>query len=224
MNPFFSSCLSKFNGLIALCIVGVSAFSGSAMANQIRDLQDEVMKRGISSEAVNRAMKDDFGFSKSVFPYYEPPNSCSNPLPAMGGRFWNGVFKSACDNHDRCYATPGELQSTCDSHFLDEMLKICERRSEFTCSAEAKTMYSAVWAVGESAYDSAQREQRLYIKSVLDWLKSAGTVFRTNNYISTGILVKSATSLSRDSRRGKDLGSRHDFSASSLRENWHLFQ
>jgi hypothetical protein len=32
-----------------------------------------------------------------------------------------------------------------------------------------------------------------------------------------------ATSLSRDSRRGKDFGFRRDFSASSLRECWHLF-
>jgi hypothetical protein len=32
-----------------------------------------------------------------------------------------------------------------------------------------------------------------------------------------------ATSLSRDSRRGKDLGFRHDFSVASLGENWHLF-
>jgi hypothetical protein len=36
-------------------------------------------------------------------------------------------------------------------------------------------------------------------------------------------LLNMATSLSRDSRRGKDFGFRRDFSASSLRECWHLF-
>jgi hypothetical protein len=36
-------------------------------------------------------------------------------------------------------------------------------------------------------------------------------------------LLHQATSLSRDSRRGKDLGFSHDFSAASLGESWHLF-
>lgn len=191
MKSFFSSRLSKFNGLITLCIVGVNTFSGSAMATPVRDVQDEVMKRGMLSEDVNRAMKNDFGFPNSAFPYYEPPNGCSNPLPTVGGRSSNRVFKSACDGHDRCYATPGESKSTCDSQFLDEMLKICESRSELTCSAEARTMYSAVWSAGASAYNSAQKEQRSYIQSVLGWLRSAGTVFRTNSRISTDILIKS---------------------------------
>jgi hypothetical protein len=37
-------------------------------------------------------------------------------------------------------------------------------------------------------------------------------------------ILSMATSLSRDSRRGKDLGFRHDFSVASLGENWHLFE
>jgi hypothetical protein len=40
---------------------------------------------------------------------------------------------------------------------------------------------------------------------------------------SIGLFFATATSLSRDSRRGKDLGFSHDFSAASLGENWHLF-
>ncbi|NJM20841.1 MAG: hypothetical protein HC836_04545 [Richelia sp. RM2_1_2] len=49
------------------------------MANPIADLQNEVAKRDISPEDVDKAMRAKF--PESSFPYYAPPNGCSTPIP-----------------------------------------------------------------------------------------------------------------------------------------------
>ena len=121
MKSFFSSRVSKFNALMALCALGITTFGVPAVAaDRNRELQDEVTKRGISPEQVNRALKDKF--PNSNFPYYEPVNGCSNRRADIG---WNKVFEDACNNHDRCYTTVGELKLNCDDLLLIEMAKIC---------------------------------------------------------------------------------------------------
>jgi len=90
MNLFFSSHVSKLAGLITLCTLGITIFSTPAMADPIRDLQNEAIKQGKSPEDVNQAMR--VGFPESDFPYFAPVNGCSNPAPGLGMRFWGGLI------------------------------------------------------------------------------------------------------------------------------------
>lgn len=187
MKLFFYFRISKLNELMIICVLGITTFSMPAMANPIRDLQDEVTKRGISPEDVNTAMRKRF--PNSDFTYYEPPNGCSNPLPGFDRE--NIVFKGACNNHDRCYATPGKRRNICDVEMLREMLRICSKIPISKCSYWAERYYDGVDEFGQNAYEAAQRQQTEYIKSVNEWLNTPNaTVFQTNSYINTGIAVR----------------------------------
>ena len=178
MKSFFSSRVSKFKVLMALCALGITTFGVPAVAaDRNRELQDEISKRGISPEEVNRALKDKF--PNSNFPYYEPVNGCSNPAD-IG---WNKVFEDACNNHDRCYTTVGELKLNCDDLLLIEMAKICKLRDyqNEPCTTAAKTYYIAVRSpVGQFIYDTSQKKQNEYIDSVYDWLNFIAGVWNSS--------------------------------------------
>jgi hypothetical protein len=189
MKPFFSSRISSLNQLMIFCILGVTTFSMPAMANPVRDLQDEVIKRGISPENVNIAVKARF--PNSAFPYYEPVDGCSAP-----GYYFtyssNRWFKDACDNHDVCYMTPGKSRLTCDVLFREKLFKVCETTSNLECRITAEVYYNAVRKYGEEFYNKAQKKQSDYLKSVYEWLNIPVNtrVFQTNSYINTGISVR----------------------------------
>jgi hypothetical protein len=187
MKSLFSR-LSKFNRLIALCVVSVSAFSSSAIANPIRDLQDEVTKRDISPEDVNREMRKRF--PDSDFPYYGLVNGCSTPVLLFPLTYnANRWFKGACDNHDVCYMTPSKSRFTCDVLFREELFKVCEITSNLECRTTAEVYYNKVSENGQKFYDAAQSKQSDYIKSVYAWLSTLETiiVFSTNRFVDTGI-------------------------------------
>ena len=46
-------------------------------------------------------------------------------LPAY---HYKGVFREACNNHDRCYATPGAVKPQCERNFLRDMSRACKIR------------------------------------------------------------------------------------------------
>lgn len=141
--------------------------------DEISKLQSEVSKRSKSPEEVNRAMREKF--PNSSFPYYEPANGCSTPKGISWGWGNNDLFKSACDNHDICYTTPGNPKGYCDRKMLSEMFQICEGGS-FLCKSWARDYYNAVNLGAQSAYDTAQKQEREYIKSIYAWLSNiAGT-------------------------------------------------
>jgi len=110
-------------------------------------------------------------FPNSSFPYYEPANGCSTPKGISWGWGNNDLFKSACDNHDICYTTPGNPKGYCDRKMLSEMFKICEGGS-LLCKSWARDYYSAVNLGAQGAYDTAQKQEGEYIKSVHTWLNS----------------------------------------------------
>ena len=144
-----------------------TASSSTPAQDDLSKLQSEVFKRGKSPEDVNRAMSDKF--PNSSFPYYEPANGCSTPKGISWGWGNNDLFKSACDNHDICYTTPGNPKGYCDKKMLSEMFKICENGSSL-CKSWAQDYYSAVNLGAQGAYDTAQKQEREYIKAVYAWL------------------------------------------------------
>lgn len=191
MKSFCSSYVSKFIKLMIFCSLGVTTLSIPVMAaDKNRELQNEISKRGISPEEVNKAMRDRF--PDSDFPYFAPVNGCSTPWFTIslvqGSNRW---FSSACNNHDRCYATPGKSKSICDGQMWREMSQICESISNIECRTTAAVYYEAVYSAQEAqkAYDIAQRSQLEYIESVYAWLNNR--VFYTNHFVNTGILVSS---------------------------------
>jgi Group XII secretory phospholipase A2 precursor (PLA2G12) len=192
MKPFFSFRISSLHQLLIFCVLSVTTVSMPTLASPIRDLQDEVTKRGISPEDVNQAMRARF--PKSNFPYHEPVNGCSNPVYPRNYS-WNGVFRDACNNHDRCYATPTRTKGVCDDEFLVEMSRICESApfgSVTVCRTVGATYYKAVDEFGREYYDTAQSKQASYIRDVYDWLSTLKvTTFQTNSYINTGISIRS---------------------------------
>lgn len=191
MKSLFSR-ISSLNQLIIFCVLGVTTFSMPTMANPIADLQNEVAKRDISPEDVDKAMRAKF--PESSFPYYAPPNGCSTPIPLP----LNILFREVCNNHDICYTTPGRPKSVCDDKFLVEMSRMCESRIsvlDTLCQTDSALIYyKAVDEFGNSNYDAAQSNQLSYIRGVYEWLNTLTftRVFQTNSYISTGISVTSS--------------------------------
>lgn len=89
-------------------------------------------------------------------------NGCSD-----GGRLspFNGVFKSACDAHDRCYGEIGKPRSKCDKDFRDDMRNICASLISGECLVVAEAYYAAVRThPAHIAYRRAQRHARAEAK------------------------------------------------------------
>jgi hypothetical protein len=171
---------------MTLCALGVVKSSVPVMAaDSIRELKNEVSKRAISPEDVNLGMRNTF--PDSSFPYYEPANGCSNPLD-FGD--WNRVFENACNNHDICYTTPGNIKEHCDSQMLREMLRICATMPNSSCTTFAERYYFGIDEFGQSAYSAAQSQQSKYIENVYAWLNTQkANVFYTNSFVETSISV-----------------------------------
>jgi hypothetical protein len=154
----------------------------ASQAKAIVDLQKEVKDKDKSLKDVDSAMKDKFQFPKSCFPYYEPVDGCSAP-DSWKLKKWNGVFESACNKHDICYTTPGNTKELCDHQMLRNMLEICTHTSDFPSQKERKDCESSAEGYYDGldmnpllrvshAYNTAQDQERKYIKSVYDWLNS----------------------------------------------------
>lgn len=183
LKPSIEKMLNRITSSIATCTIFgfIATFcpplygtdrvmaQSPRVQDELSKLRSEVSKRGKSPEDVNRAMRDKF--PNSSFPYYEPANGCSTPKGISWGWGNNDLFKSACDNHDICYTTPGNPKGYCDRKMLSEMFKICENGS-FLCKSWARDYYSAVNLGAQDAYDTAQKQEGEYIKSVYAWLNS----------------------------------------------------
>lgn len=175
MKLFFSTFISN-NVLVGICVLCLTAFGVPAIAaDRNRELQDEISKRGISPEDVNKALKDKF--PNSNFPYYEPVNGCNNPIWGYGA--WNKVLEGACNNHDRCYMTVGKLKGACDHVMRGEILRICVRRND-PCPTVAETYYVMVSNFGGEEYSISQKRQEEYIKSVYGWLNLIPGVWKSS--------------------------------------------
>jgi Group XII secretory phospholipase A2 precursor (PLA2G12) len=176
----FFGCITIFS-LPLYEVKGLMAQSLPAQ-EEISKLQGEISRQGKSLEDVNRAMRDRF--PSSDFPYYEGPNGCSYSPDSNWFNSGSG-FKSACDTHDRCYATIRKSKDTCDDNFKNDMDRICAVGVPGdACRTAAKLYYGAVIQHGSSAYATAQKQQREYIKSIYAWLSGiAGIWDSTEGFI-----------------------------------------
>eukprot|EP01083_Nonionella_stella_P001117 3236_1 len=70
------------------------------------------------------------------------------------------LMEPACDVHDICYQTPGLTKDTCDDHFHDNMIAICD--GDAICKANAWIMYTAVSEASEAqeGYDAGQKRAK----------------------------------------------------------------
>ena len=79
------------------------------------------------------------------------------------------IFKPACDWHDWCYSCEGEAagystQASCDDKFLSIMSSTCDGLAALSpalylsCKAAAFLYFSAVSALGKSAFDEARKD------------------------------------------------------------------
>lgn len=82
-----------------------------------------------------------------------PSDGCSSPISSP----YNSKFRNACNEHDRCYSTPGKSKSSCDSEFLDDMIDTCFYL-DLACLGAANTYAGAVAfsPQGQEAYDDSQ--------------------------------------------------------------------
>jgi RHS repeat-associated protein len=128
-------------------------------------------KNNLLTYVVNNPIiyQDKLGLKKCQNP--PNPNGCG------GAGSWDVVpdyyfyfidFTAACNAHDICYATCGKTKSECDGLFIHDMLSICQHyRNQWwsplnwamydTCGSIAAAYYDAVWMVGQSYYDNAQK-------------------------------------------------------------------
>ena len=170
-SPIAACTIFSFVATFCLSMYGVERVMAQSQ-NEISKLQAKVREKDESPKDVDGAMSGKF--SKTSFPYYEPPDGCSTPFP--GGIAWgwgnNELFKRACDNHDICYTTPGNPKPYCDEKFLSDMLRICETGS-YLCNSWARDYYTGVVAGAQSAYDTAQRQETEYIRDVYSWLNTS---------------------------------------------------
>jgi hypothetical protein len=54
-------------------------------------------------------------------------DGCSTPLYDGISAKFKEVFEAACNDHDRCYSTPGMSKGTCDINFKNRMISLCEK-------------------------------------------------------------------------------------------------
>jgi hypothetical protein len=68
------------------------------------------------------------------------------------------VFKSACNNHDICYSTPGAPRERCDKNFYFDMESACKSNYWFDgpCVAAAQIWYAGIRLKGQSSFDGDQ--------------------------------------------------------------------
>lgn len=56
-------------------------------------------------------------------------DGCSTPRSVKGiTRDLDRFFREACNNHDRCYATPGAVKPQCERNFYSDMISLCNER------------------------------------------------------------------------------------------------
>ena len=65
-------------------------------------------------------------------------------------------FRAACNEHDKCYATPGVSKETCDNNFRGNMYYICDHHYFGSCKINADAFYSAVAVFGGPSYNNGQ--------------------------------------------------------------------
>ena len=159
-----------------------------------------------SQAAPNKAEIDSFargnGFPSSDYPYYENVNGC-------GGKGWSETavrdtwgrvsFREACNNHDRCYMTPGSDVNQCDNKFGFDVRVSCERDSYVrdpvfnrkipdpvtlsACYPIATTYFGSVRAVGWNWHQTAQAKARRY-RDLVQIISTSGLTsgyFRQND-------------------------------------------
>ena len=192
MRNLIASHFFWFSSVTTFCLLGLNTFSDPVRANPILDLQEEVLRRGIPPQNIDSAMRYRGNFPDSNFPYYERVNGCSSP----GWTFTiappsNRWFESACNNHDRCYATPGQSKSICDAEMLRETLDICESIINKECSITADIYYWALvsFQTAQEAYREAQGQQTAYIAAIYGWLDDGSRIICTNSNLVTDIPV-----------------------------------
>ena len=92
-------------------------------------------------------------------------DGCSTPLYDSISDKYKKVFAPACDDHDRCYSTPGVSQQQCDNEFLSRMLSLCgndavtSKTPGFTkveCRTVAGTWATAVAGFAATSYAGDQ--------------------------------------------------------------------
>jgi hypothetical protein len=72
-------------------------------------------------------------FSASIFPADQKSVSSSDKTNGCGTKDikvpdkpLGNDFKRSCDNHDRCYLTPGKSKKECDKQFYKDMGEVCK--------------------------------------------------------------------------------------------------
>jgi hypothetical protein len=154
------------------CAEGVMAQSSPAQGEISIPAVENVVRQQRKDSQVNDAMRGQF--PESNFPYYGSVDGCSTPwyvsfLPAI--IINNGRFRSACDNHDRCYMTPGRSKFYCDNQMFEDMSKICKSQNS-SCFSVPDEYYYGVDKYGQEPYDTSQKKQAEYIQSIYAWLNS----------------------------------------------------
>jgi RHS repeat-associated protein len=111
--------------------------------------------------------------------YDETDKRCSTDraiafLPGLSNKAlvirYSFIFRSACQEHDRCYATCGKSKRECDDVFGREMDDICRKRyprpfihaaHRVECLAMSKTFLGAVRLFGDTPAAGSQRFSKL---------------------------------------------------------------
>ena len=124
-------------------------------------------------------------------------DGCSTPRSVKGiTRELDRFFREACNNHDRCYATPGAVKPQCERNFYRDMVSLCNERSSnpMSCKTAAWAYFIAVdtadefWKVQRDAISDKISADRLCQEKLLrgDLSLARGTAERRtcalNNY------------------------------------------
>lgn len=117
---------------------------------ELQKIDPDAVEGDISEEAII----DEYYSQKIVT--FGKPNGCSTPKSVKkAAKKWNKVFKSVCNNHDKCYSKNSKKdRKTCDKNFLSAMNNVCGFRKDVkTCKAIAKVYYAGVRAGGWRTYE-----------------------------------------------------------------------
>lgn len=114
------------------------------------------MKSGLATFLVAAAVLVLGGASAQAQGYGNCPpwRPCGPGNSYLGNRlvpqgFYGADFRSACAQHDACYATPGTDRAACDQQFLDNMLCACASSSNpRACERKARHYYRTARTFG----------------------------------------------------------------------------
>lgn len=105
------------------------------------------IKALLTTTTVLAALTTSLGGAPSQAGKWNVVDGCSTPREAKGiTAALDRFFREACNNHDRCYATPGAVKPQCERNFYRDMISLCSTAHPLILAPITTNCRRAAWA------------------------------------------------------------------------------